>query len=177
MLISVRGPTQQTPEGTPSLVDALLDCHARIRHFAALAVKLASVDAGPAEIADVAAKVHRYFTVAMPLHVADEDRTLFSRMLPVASIRVREALLTMTQQHVAIAALLFELTEEWTRLIADPTARDALNPRLIEASTRLEDLLREHLSLEEEVILPEIPHLLSEQEQLDALAEIRARRR
>ncbi len=47
----------------------LLDCHARIRNFSALSVRLASPDvAAEGEIADAAARVHRYYTVALPLH-------------------------------------------------------------------------------------------------------------
>src|SRR5690242_6505881 len=61
--------------------DALLDCHARIRTFLGLARRLAGDDpATETETRDAAAAVERYFTVALPLHVLDEDESLLPRL-------------------------------------------------------------------------------------------------
>ena len=73
MLLSIetkrRGPVEEDAVGL------LVACHARIRSFTATALRLSqAVGAEPSEVADVAGAVHRYFTVALPLHVEDEDR-------------------------------------------------------------------------------------------------------
>src|SRR5512138_2428637 len=63
------------------VVDALLDCHQRIREFTSLAVRLAGARGLPdEEIRDAAARVHRYFSVALPLHARDEEESLLPRL-------------------------------------------------------------------------------------------------
>src|SRR4051812_30710357 len=74
---------ERRPAGEP-LLAALLDCHSRIRRFSTLAIRLAEADAPPNEIAETAAAVHRYFTVALPLHAADEDLSIAPRLAVVA---------------------------------------------------------------------------------------------
>ena len=77
-------------------MDLLLGCHARIRHFTAVAVKLAHALAATSdEIRQAAEVVHRYYSVSLPLHEADEDQTLRPRLDAVADQQVHHALLAM----------------------------------------------------------------------------------
>src|SRR5689334_19419821 len=87
------------PDHPGGVIDLLLDCHGRIRHFLTLAERLADAPPStpPSDLSETAAAVRRYFTVALPLHVADEDRSISPRL------RARAP---------AVAALLDELEVE-----------------------------------------------------------------
>ena len=75
----------------------MLACHARIRHFVGVAARLRDKDVQEASLADVAesvASVRRYFSMAFPLHEADEESDLTPLLLSspnraaVAAVRV-----------------------------------------------------------------------------------------
>ena len=62
------------PAAPGDAVDLLLECHQRIRAFLDLADRLGPPGPDPAQaVADAAARVHRYFTLALPLHARDEE--------------------------------------------------------------------------------------------------------
>src|SRR5574341_1715069 len=70
-----------TPGARSDAVDLLLECHQRIRSFLGLALRLGEAWAAePAEVADAAARVHRYFALALPLHAQDEDQSIAPRL-------------------------------------------------------------------------------------------------
>src|ERR1700739_2209571 len=81
-------------------VDLLIGCHQRIRHFAGVAIKLAHAQgATPEEVVQAASGVHRYYTVSLPLHEADEEETVRPRLNALSDEKLRHALLAMTDQH------------------------------------------------------------------------------
>jgi hypothetical protein len=122
-------------------VDLLLACHARIRHFLALALR-----AG--DDAEAIAAVRRYFTEALPLHIADEDELLAPR------VHVGD----MSDEHRAHAALV-------ARLAAGEMA----------AAVELAPLLLAHLDAEERDVFP-LVRALPASERAEILAGMRARR-
>ena len=66
-------PANEPPEDA---VDLLIGCHQRIRHFTAVAVKLAHAQGATAdEIRQAAAGVQRYYSVSLPLHEAPTKKT------------------------------------------------------------------------------------------------------
>src|ERR1035438_3218069 len=92
MLNQINPLTSDKPK-TEDAVDLLTGCHQRIRHFTGVAIKLAHAQgAAPDEIRQAAGGVHRYYSVSLPLHEADEDQTLQSRLRDVADQPVRHAL-------------------------------------------------------------------------------------
>lgn len=158
-------------------VEMLLECHERIRRFSALAVKLATVDAPPEEISEVASRVHRYFTVALPLHVQDEELSIRPRLLALRPApELADALAEMSREHIEIEDLLGECVQAWETLMADPSQRPALGPELARASRHLEELFGFHLAAEEENIFPAVRELLSPEVQEELAAELRRRR-
>lgn len=168
------------PAAEPHRGDAFqlfLDCHERLRRFSALAVKLARLpDVPPSERAEAAARVERYFTLGLPLHVEDEEHSLAPRMRGAGlSPEALQALDEMTRQHEEIEALLATLLPTWRELGEAPERYGALLGRL-EGGEALAKLLEAHLQLEERVLFPEARARLS-QESVEALAaEVRARR-
>src|SRR5262245_23535436 len=95
MLVRI-GPRASSPE---DLVDLLLACHERIRNFTAMARAAAErEEAVAADVVDACARVQRYFTEALPLHVRDEEESLLPR-LQGRSAEVDRALGVMKEQH------------------------------------------------------------------------------
>ena len=160
---------QRRPAGG-SVVEMLADCHARIRGFTALAVRLAQADADPAQLGDAAARLHRYFTVALPLHVADEERSVRPRLEPTASAELSDTFTEMSNEHTESDALVARLLPFWE---SSPT-RSQLRGTLVTART-LAELMERHLAREEHVLFPAVARLPSAT-QKEIAAEMRARR-
>lgn len=160
------------------MVDALLDCHGRIRHFTALAVTLPDAAAvPPEEIASAAAGVVRYFAEALPLHSTDEDVSIAPRLLALdLSQPLRAALAAMTAQHGGLELTLGSALPRWAAVAADPGCLATHAAPLRGLATRLVTQWNEHLGLEEETIFPAIRALLPASEQEAIRREMRARR-
>lgn len=160
------------------LLELLLSCHERIRRFSATALRmLETPDATDADIADAAARVHRYFTVAFPLHVIDEDESIRPRLERAGDDAITSALLQMSAEHVSADALLAELSPEWATIAERPAHARENASRLIPRTRALIDELEPHLALEEEVIFPRMTQLLGAETCAAIVDELRARRR
>jgi iron-sulfur cluster repair protein YtfE (RIC family) len=154
-------------------------CHTRIRHFMQLSRTLArAVEEPRTEIADAAASICRYFSKALPLHEADENESLCPRLrdaLPQGGL-VWEAAETMMEQHRAINELVVELLSLCTTLRHQPEHLPSLAHRLCTVTSALWLIFAAHLMLEETVIFPAIPQLLTPAQMEEVLAEMQARR-
>jgi hemerythrin-like domain-containing protein len=178
MLVPLRFQSSPAPEAPRDAIHLLLDCHRRIRTFCDLAVKVARLaDLSLAERAEAAVRVERYFTVALPRHVEDEEVLLAHRMWEAGpSTVVLVALEDMVGQHVEIEALLKSLVPRWRLLGEAPERHGELVRELERDSVRLAGLMETHLWLEELVLFPEARARLST-ERLESLgADMRARR-
>lgn len=163
------------PSGGEGLVELLLACHARIRRFSRLALTIgARADLAPAEVKDVAAQCLRYFTEALPLHVRDEEDSLWPR-LAGRSAQLDAALAQMRAQHFAHGPRVEALTEALRQVHATPEDAGARRRLAVTAAT-VESDFEEHLQLEETALFPFIGRELSDGEQQAAIAELRARR-
>jgi iron-sulfur cluster repair protein YtfE (RIC family) len=173
---------QITPASTQpkseDAVDLLVGCHQRIRHFTGVAVKLAHAQGATAdEIAQAAAGVHRYYSVSLPLHEADEEDTLRPRLDAIADERVRHALLAMSDQHQAIDELLERLLPLLTMVGNNPEALHAAGSEMCSITKALNEIFAAHLQMEEEVIFPAIRSALPAGLQAEMLREMQARRK
>ncbi|MFO0563180.1 MAG: hemerythrin domain-containing protein [Polyangiales bacterium] len=158
------------------LRELLLDCHKKIRAFSALAVTLSErEDVAPQEVTDACERCARYFTEALPLHVADEDESIVPRMKDRADGAVREALLTMSDEHTRhrpmLTALLAALAAMRERGSTTET-RAALSA----IAPAVQREFEAHLQREETVIFAALPTVLSADAQREIIAELRARR-
>ena len=93
------------------VVDLLLECHTRIRLFTALAARLGGArGVSHGEIQDTAFRVRRYFSEALPLHVADEEDSIFPRLAGEdQNLELQAALNRMKQEHTAHEPLICSL--------------------------------------------------------------------
>jgi iron-sulfur cluster repair protein YtfE (RIC family) len=158
------------------IVDLLLDCHARIRRFTDIAVRLGATRGAPAtEVAEAAAAVHRYFTEALPLHARDEEESLLPR-LAGKDPDVDRALVEMHRQHEMHGPILERVVTLCASLAATPARHGELAAELADAARALRDHFDGHLAPEEETIFPAIRRVLGEDERAAMLRELRARR-
>lgn len=158
------------------VVDLLLQCHQRIRHFLGLASRLAQTDdASHDEISDAAARITRYFTEALPLHVADEENSVVPR-LSGRTPELDTTLQGMHQEHLEHEPQIKALIEMCRTLRDSPERINELRPSLLAGSSLLEKAFSAHLDQEEQIVLPAIRTWLSQEEQAAMLNELRARR-
>ncbi len=158
------------------VVDALLDCHQRIRDFTALALRLAdAADASPTEVRDAAAGVHRYFSRALPLHARDEEESLLPR-LRGADRRLDAELDDMAREHREHDDPVARVVAICAELLQDPARLPQRAAALRGAAVELERHFATHLAREERVIFPAIRERLDRATQDAIQAEMRARR-
>lgn len=164
------------PPPPGDVVDALLDCHQRIRDFTALALRLATA-AGLAEgeVRDAAARVHRYFAVALPLHARDEEESILPR-LRGTDPAVDAELAAMQREHAEHDDPVSRLLATCAALQERPGERDRLASSLAAAARELERHFEQHLLREERVIFPAVRRHLDRATQEAVQAEMRARR-
>ena len=173
---------QITPPRLPNtppedVLDLLLGCHQRIRHFTATAGKLSHAQgATHDEIRMAAAGVYRYYSVSLPLHEADEEDTLRPRLDSLGDQQVHRALTAMHDQHQAIDELIERLLPLLLLVERNPAAIEQAGGEMCAITQVLEEIFAAHLKLEEEVIFPAIRERLPDIEQAAMLAEMQARR-
>lgn len=147
-----------------------LECHARIRRFCRLAVKLGTETAPPEEVKQAAHAVHRYFAKALPLHIEDEDLSLSPRLEAVGTPEVKAALERMSDEHDPLEASIRALLPRWRTLMDHPEELDAMKSGLLADAEVLEREMLAHLVHEEEVIFPAARKLLDKAD-FDGLAQ------
>lgn len=177
MLNQITAPrsANQSPEDA---FDLLIGCHQRIRHFTATAARLAHAHgAGHDEIRMAAAGVHRYYSVSLPLHEADEESTLRPRLDALGDERVHHALAAMHDQHQAIDELVERLLPLLMLVERNPAALEQAGGEICAITKALEDTFAAHLKLEEDVIFPAIRERLTQADQATMQAEMQSRRR
>ena len=158
------GPGKHAAPG--DAVDLLLECHARIRHFLALARRLGEARGESAQaLADAAGQVHRYFTLALPLHAQDEEESIAPRL------KGRDAAL-----DAELDAMAREHREHQRPLGMLVAACAEVAGVLIRATAELELHFATHLAREEEVILPAVRRLLDAATDARVVNEMRGRR-
>jgi iron-sulfur cluster repair protein YtfE (RIC family) len=169
-----------THSTTPSqdAVALLAACHHRIRHFTLVVGKLAHAEGSPLpEIRTAADSAYRYFTVALPLHEADEEQSLRPRLLDHSTADLAGALDAMVHQHEAIEDLLERLLPILMLVANNPAKLPDAHGELCTLSKALAEVFQGHLELEEKVIFPAVQEKLSQDAQDGILLEMQERRK
>jgi hemerythrin-like domain-containing protein len=171
MLVTI-GPSAEPGD----VVDLLVACHDRIRFFIDLALRLsAAIDASNDEIRDAAARVVRYFSESLPLHVADEEESIVPR-LSGRDPALDRTLDIMHREHSEHEPHLEVLLKTCRALQESPEELPKLRDTLHDSAFQLANAFTVHLSQEEKIVLPAIRSLLSDEERTAMLSELRARR-
>ena len=158
------------PTAEDDVTSRLRDCHARIRAHLAEAAAVAR-SSGDLEARRAGAQaVLRYFTLALPLHAADEDVSV----APSLGASIARLAAELAREHVEIDGLIATLSADWARWAAgDPSLATDVHAAALE---RLERLLHAHLEQEETVLFPAIDRLPAQARRSIVLA-MAARRR
>ncbi len=140
------------------VADLFLECHGRIRRFLGFAHVLARSNGQPDDdIRSTAEQIVRYFTIAFPLHVADENDSVFPR-LAGRTDALDMALALLRDDHAEHAPI--DHLVALCRLVAhDPRQLAAVADSLAETVEQLTVELEAHLSLEELVVFPALREL------------------
>jgi hemerythrin-like domain-containing protein len=163
-------------KGPLDLVDTILECHERIRHFAGVAVRIGAARGLPDEqIRSAAADVQRYFRHGLTHHVEDEEKSILPR-LKGKSGEVDQALATMEREHHEHEAPLARLLALMDELVAQPATHAQRADAVAAAAAELSRAFETHLASEEKNVFPALRSLLNPAEQAQILAELRARR-
>jgi iron-sulfur cluster repair protein YtfE (RIC family) len=162
--------------GNEDAVDALLECHDRIRQMTALARALAGArDRDEGEIGEAAARVRRYFSESLVRHVEDEEESLLPR-LRGRDPQVDAALDRMASEHIDHGELVARLVSTCSRIEQRPTALPELRADLAQVTAALAEQFAVHLESEEQIVFPAVRRLLDAHERSSIRAEMRARR-
>lgn len=159
----------------------LKDCHRRIEHFLHILCTVAEQANGRAlkedEAAAVEAALH-YFHVGGKRHTADEEQSLFPRLLAVGGFAELDRL---ESDHVEAGRLHAEVEDLYRAWIAQSHQLSvALEPgecvRLLAATARLRALYRDHIQIEDNAVFPKAAQIL-DRNAIGAIGrEFRARR-
>ncbi len=157
------------------VVDLFIECHARIRFFTGLAIAAGErSDASSEDIIDGCERVERYFTIAFPRHLKDEEESVLPR-LRGRSPELDSSLTKMAREHDEHAGGLEELLKYCKEVRLNPTD-GAARAALTRVARYLSAEFEPHLKNEEDVIFPAIRALLPIEEQNAIRSELRARR-
>lgn len=141
------------------VVELLHECHARIRTFLELARRMAATPTLDAvDTRTTAGQVRRYFTLAFPLHLADEDEILMPR-LGNQNTGLDAALAKMHADHEDHAEAVRRLVAICSALEQEPQQLPVRAEELGEAAVALANVIEPHLQLEEETIFPALKQL------------------
>ncbi len=159
-------------------VDLLIACHERIRHFSSMLRKLAHAEgATDEEIRNAAGSALRYFSIALPLHEADEEESVRPRLIALSNPEITGALEAMTHQHQAVDDLVERLSPVLRLLSHNPAKLPDVHAELCSLSAALQEVFEGHLALEESVIFPFLHQQLSPEALTSVLGEMQQRRK
>jgi hypothetical protein len=154
----------------------LEECHVRIRSFSSVACKWAeATNLDEATIVDTGQRLSRYFRLALPLHLRDEEESVAPRLLGI-SIALDETLARTGDEHYRMQPHVDELAAAAGALAVTPNRFQALRHHLREHARALFEHFEGHLALEEAVVFPALRTHLSDAERAAVLEEMRARR-
>lgn len=171
--IQIAASKSSEPEDAISL---LLGCHQRIRHFTQVAFRLARISDVPAtDRAAAARSVLRYFQIALPLHEADENQSIYPRLREkLRAGELSEANEAMVRQHTEIDDIIAKLIPLWQGMAE--SGERPMDSLLLKLTERLRQLWEIHLSLEEQQVIPALRDHLTSEDLGTIRAEMSARR-
>ncbi len=172
--------TNTSVAASQDAIQLLQACHQRIRHFSGVAVRLAHAQgASEEEIVQAADGLYRYFTVALPLHEADENISVHPRLKKAApqGELAGPAADAMVDQHNAIDELVERLVPLWVLLRRNPAKQPELAGEMCAIAGRLNEIFESHLKLEEEIIFPALQKYLSPEQLSHIVHEMQERRK
>ena len=157
----------------------LMDCHRRIEQFLNILFVVTERAQGrtlTGEEASAAQAALQYFSVGGKRHNADEEQSLFPRLLAESSGADAADLHSLENDHQSANTLhqaVEDLYSEWIRTGA-LASEDG--ERLLSSTTQLKHLYAEHIDVEEKKVFPRASTILSRETIAAIGREFKARR-
>ena len=155
----------------------LKDCHRRIEHFlsilCAVAERAQQRTLTDEEIVAVQSALS-YFRVGGQRHTADEEESLFPRLIAVGGFAELDQL---EHDHAEANHLHAEVEGLYQSWISAESLPESESHRLLSATNRLRDLYQAHIQVEDNVVFPKAAQALDKNAVQAIGQEFRARRR
>lgn len=135
----------------------LTACHEKIRHFSQLAVRLQAhvrQHGADASAQEAARAVRRYFTLAAPLHHADEEDDLFVALRSLGVEQVNRDIDAMAHEHAELTALWDDISP-WLDQLGNGQRPTGAEPDVAGFARRYQA----HAQREEDAVYPLAAHL------------------
>jgi hemerythrin-like domain-containing protein len=146
----------------------LSDCHRRIEHFLAILCAVAERAQGRTltkEQSAAAQSALHYFRVGGQRHTADEEESLFPRLLARGGFRELDRL---EDDHAEANHLHAEVEGLYGSWISSGSLPEGESRRLLSCTNRLRNLYQAHIQVEDNVVFPKAAQVLDK----DAVAAI-----
>jgi hemerythrin-like domain-containing protein len=157
----------------------LADCHRRIERFLSILCGVAQRAQGrplSGEEHEAIEAALGYFREAGPRHNRDEEDSVFPRLRERGADEVLDKMSRLESEHSEASALHDEMARLYSRWIADGHLSTGDELRIKSIATRLLDIYREHIRIEEEIVFPCAARLIAPPELAAIGAEFKARR-
>ena len=154
----------------------LSDCHRRIEHFLGilcLVAERAQTRALTVEEISAIEAALTYFRVGGQRHTADEEESLFPRLMAAGGFAELERL---EQDHDEADQMHADVEDLYRSWFSSGTLVEADSYRLLASTARLRDLYKAHIQLEDTVIFPKAAQVLDPLAIVEIGEEFRARR-
>jgi hemerythrin-like domain-containing protein len=154
----------------------LKDCHRRIEHFLHILCVVAERAQGRALDGEETVAVQaalEYFRLGGQRHTADEEESLFPRLLAAGGFGELERL---EHDHLDAGQLHAQVESLYRAWIAAGKLDEYDGCRLLEATDRLRGLYQAHIDVEDNVVFPKAARLLDQHAISVIGQEFRARR-
>lgn len=138
-------PNTPTIASFESPIELLTACHDKVRRFASLCGRLAEHTArhgADDQARTAAAGIVRYFTIAAPLHHADEEQDLFPALRELQEPALTATMLALEHDHDALDAL-WEQARPWLERVQQGAAEPAPEALALFAARYLAHIDRE----------------------------------
>ena len=178
MPVQIGGKTHSFSEPT----GLLSDCHRRIEMFLGSLVRVAPFLYKPldAEARTAMEASLRYFREAAPKHTADEEESLFPRLRRMSNAEVEaalEALDPLERDHRRADSLHAQVDRLGRKCLEKGSLSSKDAREFSQAVAELASIYKEHIRIEDELVLPVAGKVLSAQEKAAIASEMAARRK
>ena len=179
MAINLNQPAQA---GFDQPIELLKDCHRRIERFLAMLLRVTRDLRGQAmdeQYRQAAQAGLRYFRNAAPWHTDDEEISLFPRMRQLDDAQIHHVLDQMAQleaDHAHAAGQHERVDEIMTQWLSQGTLQQPLVDELLALLESLEEMYREHIAREDDVVFPLAARVLDSQSLRELGGEMAKRR-
>lgn len=160
-------------------IGMLTDCHRRIERFLHILCRV-SEQAGEralsGEESEAVDAALRYFQESGPRHNSDEEQSLFPRLRNTPAAQLLGEVERLEGEHHLTEALHKQADELFTRWQAEGALHAPDRARLRAITSKLQEIYREHIRLEEDVVFPCARRVLDPAAVATIGEEFRARR-